>query len=254
MVEVDCAQCGAALDRQPWRVKKFENQYCDRTCHNESMVTKLEVECDHCGDKIVRDRNRVEQYENHYCDYDCWTAARRPAQVEVECAHCGETSTRPESSLSKTGTHYCDAECQRKGVSKQIDVDCGNCGTTISRRSTDVERWNNVFCDADRLSAWFSENWVGDGHPLWTGENDHYPGPHWDDIRETVLERDNRKCALCGLSESAHAVSTGRSLPVHHMTPVADCDGWDEANAIGNLISVCITCHNRVFDAGYNGP
>lgn len=73
-------------------------------------------------------------------------------------------------------------------------------------------------------------------------------GENWDEIREMCLERDDYRCKLCGMTEEEHREwhSRGSGLHVHHIRPLAEFDSAEEANALDNLVTLCISCHQPV--------
>lgn len=60
--------------------------------------------------------------------------------------------------------------------------------------------------------------------------------------RETVLERDDRRCQFCGVTEEQHKDERGRSLDVHHIIP-RRAGGSDRPE---NLLPVCVECHRTL--------
>ncbi len=78
-----------------------------------------------------------------------------------------------------------------------------------------------------------------------TPPNDY--GPDWLQVRDAVLERDERRCRRCGALERS-----GRSHEVHHIRPFREfgyVPGENrndrEANRLDNLITLCPACHHR---------
>lgn len=63
-----------------------------------------------------------------------------------------------------------------------------------------------------------------------------------EDTRQTVLERDGRRCQFCGVTEEQHKDEKGRSLDIHHIIP-RRAGGSDDTK---NLISVCVGCHRTL--------
>jgi DEAD/DEAH box helicase domain-containing protein len=70
-------------------------------------------------------------------------------------------------------------------------------------------------------------------------------GPDWPRQRELALQRDGRRCRLCGLEEAA-----SRQLHVHHIQPFrafgwvpGENEAWREANQLDNLMTLCPSCH-----------
>lgn len=60
--------------------------------------------------------------------------------------------------------------------------------------------------------------------------------------RETVLERDGRRCRFCGVTEEQHEDEHGRSLDIHHIVP-RRANGSDNPE---NLMAVCQSCHQTL--------
>lgn len=73
-------------------------------------------------------------------------------------------------------------------------------------------------------------------------------GPNWEAQRELARQRDGYRCRVCGAPERA-----GRQHDVHHLVPFREFgyvpgqnDRYLQANDLGNLITVCHTCHTRI--------
>lgn len=67
-------------------------------------------------------------------------------------------------------------------------------------------------------------------------------GVGWNSIRKDVLERDNRECRFCEITEGEHRSKYGRGLTAHHIIP--ERDGGPDT--LGNLITVCQSCHQTL--------
>jgi RNA-directed DNA polymerase len=75
------------------------------------------------------------------------------------------------------------------------------------------------------------------GAKEWGGAQ--YYGEDWTDVRAQVLERDERRCRVCGKQDR---------VEVHHIRP------WKPgmAHELPNLITLCGTCHRQVRDPRSN--
>ncbi len=73
---------------------------------------------------------------------------------------------------------------------------------------------------------------------LWNSEHNDY-GSDWDKIRQHVLNRDGRRCQVCGAADSV------RPLHVHHIQPFRRFTNLESANQLQNLITLCPTCHRK---------
>lgn len=74
-------------------------------------------------------------------------------------------------------------------------------------------------------------------------------GPNWPEQRRRARERDGFNCRHCQAQETA----TGREHDVHHIVPFrnfgyapGENDAYLQANDLGNLITLCRSCHARV--------
>jgi len=67
-------------------------------------------------------------------------------------------------------------------------------------------------------------------------------GVNWTKQREKCLDRDDRMCRVCSVSQE----QLDRELSVHHITPRSKFDGTPRnMNALENLIALCPECHGR---------
>ena len=73
----------------------------------------------------------------------------------------------------------------------------------------------------------------------WTNDANNY-GPGWDKLREAVRRRDGFRCQVCGTAESGN-----RQHEVHHRTPFRQFNSAAEANRLGNLVTLCPSCHRK---------
>ena len=66
-------------------------------------------------------------------------------------------------------------------------------------------------------------------------------GPEFNfSLKEDVMERDNRVCMICFMSEKVHRDEYNQRMCVHHINYVkSDCRK-------DNLISLCASCHNKI--------
>lgn len=62
------------------------------------------------------------------------------------------------------------------------------------------------------------------------------------ELRKSILERDNFTCNLCRIENT----NPGK-MQVHHIVPVSD-GGLDDGN---NLITVCKSCHTSIHKNGW---
>ena len=91
---------------------------------------------------------------------------------------------------------------------------------------------------------------TGEKHPMWKGGVSYLPYcPHFNDkIKETIRNRCNRTCTICGVSELQHVNRTGKwlgRLDVDHLDSqkMAGCYGWK-----WRLTALCKHCHGKMID------
>ena len=87
---------------------------------------------------------------------------------------------------------------------------------------------------------------TGESHPHFNPDYDAKYGPHWDNIRAHIRERDNFCCQYCGITQNEYIQSYNRKLDVHHITPLAEFSDVEQANRDSNLITLCLPCHRKV--------
>ena len=73
---------------------------------------------------------------------------------------------------------------------------------------------------------------------MWTNDVNKY-GKNWRKQSEAARERDGFTCQVCGKLED------GRAHDVHHKIPFRAFAGYEEANRLENLTTLCPACHRR---------
>ena len=71
VVSIPCANCGKPVERCPGNICESGNVFCNRSCHDEHMKTKIEVECACCGKTLMRWPSKVDRQENQFCNNIC---------------------------------------------------------------------------------------------------------------------------------------------------------------------------------------
>lgn len=98
---------------------------------------------------------------------------------------------------------------------------------------------NNVMKQSEVRAKHKEAIMKGEGHPNWRGGISFEPYCRYfnGQLKESIRNRDNRTCVLCGKSE----IQNGRRLSVHHI------DG-DKRQGCGKrwyLCALCISCNSR---------
>lgn len=73
---------------------------------------------------------------------------------------------------------------------------------------------------------------------LWNNDPNQY-GSEWTRIRKLVLQRDGYACQACGTPER------DQPLHVHHKVPLRAFTSVEQANQLGNLVTLCPNCHRQ---------
>lgn len=73
----------------------------------------------------------------------------------------------------------------------------------------------------------------------WLNDQNDY-GSQWQNIRITIMQRDNHRCHVCGIRLPE------KQLHVHHKIPFRTFGDPRTANHPSNLVTLCPACHRRV--------
>ncbi len=144
---------------------------------------------------------------------------------EVTCLQCGKPFSTFDRTIKRGAGKYCSRACKHAAQRISATRACEECGAMVTVRPCD-QRKGFRFCSWECRKRGMQ----GPGNPAWKNDPD-YRGPDWNDLRQTVLARDEC-CTKCGRK-------TG--LVVHHMVP------WDKThdNSLANLTTLCRGCHRR---------
>jgi hypothetical protein len=124
---------------------------------------------------------------------------------------------------------------------------CEQCGVVSMLLRTDVERGRGRFCNRTCHAAWMSENWRGENHHAWRGNDNSgwYTGRWWR-IQQEALERDGHTCRLCGATRE----EMGSEPDVHHIDPIRTFENPQNAHTLDNVVCLCKSCHNHAEAVG----
>lgn len=223
---IACSYCGATEERFPSHINEvnFCSDSCEsewksenRTGKNHPNYSRILVECEWCDAELSRPRWRVEKFKHQFCDMDCKGDyySANPAElhernrVTVSCSWCGNPKEIIPAQATRSEHHFCDRECKGR---------------------------------------WWSRNISGESHPNWKDGYEPYYGPNWERRRRKTRKRDDCECVLCGVGDRASKLIHGRELSVHHVVRINDFEDPSDANNLGNLMTLCTYCHQRVFD------
>jgi len=204
--------------------------------------------------------------EGRFCSIRCrsewqrvtWKGAGNPrySQVSRICETCGRSFGVPLSRVKAKVGRFCSNTCRGKGVGQflrgsnapkwaggNLTVKCKECGKEFQARRYSVLSGRKKFCSRECCSQWRSKNLRGERNPLWRGGRVEY-SQDFKEKRETIREREGRRCFLC----QRHETATGK-LDVHHI------DYDKNNNSASNLVALCHSCHvktngKRIFWTG----
>lgn len=171
-----------------------------------------------------------------------WPRDEGGSKILVKCERCSAEFEVHPSRLKHGRGKHCSRECQYKAIRERpntkLKLVCVGCGNPFERNRQPDKNGSGKYCNRKCRD----KNWKGAATPNWQGGNGVYRrGTHWHSIRRAIIERDGFKCTEC--------FST-KELNVHHKIPFRMFDNVDNANALGNLITLCKPCH-RTEDAKY---
>ena len=257
--DVACPTCGRTDFKNMHGVKIHHHR-----AHGES-IAGVEVGCANCGASKRVSQARYEQTDRFFCNDDCqgqWQSDHLAGEdaanwqggtVTVGCDNCGTSKEVKQHVYEGNEHHFCDHDCWGEWASKtlsgensprwgRVTVECAYCGDSKRVSQYRHEHCQRHFChDKNCWGKWASKNRVGEAHPLWTGGGVSYYGPNWNHQRRACMDRDDHRCQICGVLDEDAA----RSLEVHHIRPIAEFDELENANRLGNLITLCRGCHKR---------
>lgn len=234
------------------------------------------MECPTCGDELATEQGvRIhhaqvhdERLPNRECA-DCGAAFYDPQSRRTYCDDChsnaGEANGNWNGGKESANCERCDAPFEyypstKEGVycpecvasadeflgaahrkeAERVTTECSQCDDSMNVLQSDLDRGEGRFCSRDCLAIWLSENVVGEQHHQWQDGETTYRGDWWR-VRREARERDSHECRICGTTAS----DEGRKLDVHHIRPVRAFDDPQNAHRLGNVVTLCRSCHRK---------
>lgn len=180
--------------------------------------------CQTCGAPFYRPPSRCTP-DARFCSKKCRVGLARPNLRSYYRKHGSPLKGKSAVWLKKPPVELTCAHC-RKVV------------TLSGRAGKDARRGVQRFCSPPCAYAWIRE------HPEWNprfrgGHAQDY-GRNWSSQASATRKRDGYRCADCKLEQRRPA------LDVHHRVPLRKFNGdFDLANDLGNLVTLCRSCHGR---------
>lgn len=100
---------------------------------NAYKGTMVQVPCSHCGKTVERDPSKIERNDNNFCNFDCYSEWRKtnfldegnpnfstPA-IKTQCAYCGKPIKRKPWKFGQTERihHFCCHDHRAKWVGEK---------------------------------------------------------------------------------------------------------------------------------------
>lgn len=251
-IDVPCAACGATLSRQPWRLNRWQNAYCDRSCRAAGLkVTQKGAGNPRFGDRTGTFRDCVACGKTFYV----YPSAQRAGRTNAFCSRACYDTRRGERlrGVPKSASHRAKLSAAKTGkpnlARRQPPTShlCLSCGDTFAlggryRYLAGRQR----FCDTRCWYAYVRTH--PEAHGSFRGGREPYYGPNWREQARRARERDGHACRDCGHRQRRPL------LDVHHIRGRRDFGGNHvAANDLANLVSLCKSCHTkreREADAG----
>ncbi|WP_436929568.1 HNH endonuclease [Halosimplex halobium] len=234
----ECPTCGKSLETEQGKRQHHAK------VHGESLPNRT---CEGCGSEFYDPKARLS-----YCD-DCEPNAGenngnwKDARERAECERCGDEFEYYPS--DKNGV-YCPG-CVREADEflgdhyaevhdiDRVERECEHCGEEFSALPCTLRDGGVRFCSRECVSD-----------ALYNGRSD--PGVYngdWYQVRRRALDRDDHRCQNCG----KRSEEIGREPDVHHITPIREFDDPQEAHSLGNVVTLCRSCH-RLAESGEIPP
>lgn len=234
LVDRECPVCGASYVADANRLRHGRQTTCSRKCSykmRSDKKTKAKVyQCAVCSKPVVRAPSHVKS-RFVFCSRACHYEARGLGLV-------ARTITEPYKVTESGRAAWRAAGEARRGVPRKepISWTCEVCSRrrTIHRGKLAPAR-KLRFCSHQCASAGLT----GAGNPAWRGGHPHYYGPSWRKVQRRARTADNNTCQRCFV----HRGALDRELDVHHIRPVSSFTEPNDANWIGNVVTLCHPCH-----------
>lgn len=229
---------------------KKNQKYCSQKCNYKDRKEYLKGEnnpcyrggkiikkCKFCGKKFEVFPCQTRKFCSKYCFNKYQTKKKK-----IKCKYCGK--------IFETIRHrFCSRACSAKWMGehtrgkdnpryKRIELECKYCGEIFE---VHLSRKNKAkFCSKECRDKYQ----VGKNSPNWQNGNyicgRKYPPEFNGKLRESIRNRDNYTCQLCGITEEEYIIIRGQVLSIHHINYNI------ENNNPENLITLCDQCNTRV--------
>lgn len=276
---VHCSQCGKEKLIKRGEFKEGKNYFCDKECHDKYQrggIDNYIVKCESCGIEKTITPYEFNKYKSHFCDKKCFDEWQikseyskginnpRYNRIIKKCDNVDCGKDIEISPYQICDNNFCCNECYGKWRSiniigdkhpcykgGKVKVECCICKEDAGVRDQwEIEDKRLFVCSDKCRNKMMSLLNSGDGNPAWNGGYyiSEYDYEFNENLKETVRERDGRKCQLCGITEEENQ----QALAAHHIDYI-------KTNSFeSNLISLGQKCgchqktnHNREYWTNY---
>jgi len=165
----ECPTCGDAFKTEGG-MKVHHSQI-----HGEE-IGKTAIECDFCGEEKTFHDAKAESRK--YCSDECQTKGQAQPMMKRRCSNCGEIFEIKPYRVAEGEGQFCSSECddewRRNGGAPTGEnhprwgggppkATCEWCGDEFEGHQGNPNR----FCGSECEAEWRSEEFSGEGHPLW---------------------------------------------------------------------------------------
>lgn len=234
---IECAVCQQTFDTELKRTRHLSSH--DDTSIRYVLCTEIQrltAELQRPPTKRMMDDAGKYSFSYYQTYFESWNAALRSAGVPVNIQQ-----SIPEANLIDELQRLAD-EFDRVPTKRMME-EFGEFGKTTFART--FGSWNEAVASAgfEPNSSWFGTDGACIGIVNY--------GSNWDTARSRVLDRDNHRCQVCGVSNDE--LDLEHKLHVHHITQAhqfgahdADLEtDYTQMNRPENLVSLCASCHGK---------
>lgn len=272
-----CSYCGKEIIVKNYKIKLYQNNYCNMECRSEHQKTLLKGQnnpnynrkkytCDGCGKEIYVQPHKVQNQKYIFCTNTCYARNigkfiagenhHNYSRIKCVCSQCGREFYRIPSSI-KTDKVYCSETCHIEALKlynelrkNKIKHNCEYCDKEIEIYSFELKNKKHIYCSKECKNKGFSKYFSRENSPCWNkniSNIERITRRHYLDYnkwRITVYERDNYTCQCCGDNK-------GGNLNAHH---IYNYSKYKKLRLdTKNGITLCKLCHKKFHDIyGYN--
>jgi hypothetical protein len=205
---------------------------------------------------------KVKVGKGKFCSKDCYLVDHSKNTWSIgACDSCHQEFKFRTCRKQTCCSLSCNSKWKRikNNDNKRIIVNCKQCDKETKQFITRVKDNRGKYCSKKCYSLWLSINqcgenslgWKGGITPLYRTIRTMSKYKHW---RETIIQRDNHTCILCGSLEKLevdHIKSLFEMLQENNITDTTQANNciilWD----IDNGRTLCHGCHKKTDNYGY---